>query len=215
MFKETFSISKLFLLSLMLLFILACSFGAAADPTPTAVPTATETEKPPEPTETIEPTETPLPTETAAPPTPAAVGETALGEGFDLTVVDAYERDRIYPGGQYSFTPKAGYMIVDIGMRVQNQSPGTTLSFPWNTVYILEDNGDGWYPLWGSVEYVGSGETMDSMTIGISEYEVDGEELIKMENDAYLRMIFIVKDTNENLLVGIGDSQQVALTLKK
>lgn len=195
--------------------ILACSGGSLA--TPTAVPTVTPTTAPsktPLPTNTPRPTSTPRPTETQI-PTPAPVGEPVLGEGIEITVVDAYDRDRIYPGGSYLYTPNPGYMIIDMGVRIRNLNPGQTVSVPWNQVYVLEDNGDGWYPIWGSSKFVESGKTYDPFSIGISSNQIDGDEIISFENDAYLRLVYIVTDSNQHILFGIGASPKIELTLKK
>ena len=214
--KKMTLFTKLGFLLVLMATALACQAVTGVDVNPVETASATQvvealptaTRLPPTPT----PTQTPLPTQTPF-PTPAAVGERIEGDGIYFTVVDAYQRGRIYPGGAYSYTPNPGYMAVDVGVRIQNQTPGTTITIPWRFVGLVEDNGDGWYPLWGSVKYVASGVEMDAMTIGISEYQVDGDALISLEYDAYLRMIFIVQDTNEHLLFNIGSSPDVELTL--
>ncbi len=207
-------------LILTLAFFMVLTACSSPTPEPTAVP---PTEKPTEkPTETLVPTNTPtpVPTETPIPtetpfPTPAAVGEAVAGDGVEITVVEAYERDRLYPGGEYLYRPNAGYLIIDVGVHIKNMNPGSPISIPWNSVYVLEDNGDSWMPIYGSVEYVSSGESFDPLTIGISSDYVDENGSIETEDDAYLRLIYLVADSNEHILFGIGNSGQVELTLKK
>ena len=212
------TISKISSIILVAVVIMACQIGsfAAATATPaptnTLVPTSTPT---PKPTLTKRPTLTPLPTSTTV-PTPAAVGEPVLlDSNIEITVIDAFDRDRIYPGGEYLYTPKQGYILVDMGVRIRNLNPGKTVSVPWQQVYILEDNGDSWYPLWGSAKMVESDKTIDPFTIGISSNEVDGNELINIENDVYLRLIYIVQESNQQILFGIKNSPQIELALHK
>ena len=104
------TIAKISLIILVAVVIMACQIGsfAAATATPvptnTLVPTSTST---PKPTLTRRPTLTPLPTSTTV-PTPAAVGEPVLDNDIEITVIDAFDRDRIYPGGEYLYTPRQG-----------------------------------------------------------------------------------------------------------
>jgi hypothetical protein len=212
------TIAKISSIILVAVVIMACQIGSFAAvtatpvPTNTLLPTSTST---PKPTLTKRPTLTLLPTSTTV-PTPAAVGEPVLlDNNIEITVIDAFDRDRIYPGGEYLYTPKQGYILVDMGVQIRNLNPGKTVSVPWQQVYILEDNGDSWYPLWGSAKMVESGKTIDPFTIGISSNEVDGNELINIENDVYLRLIYIVQESNQQILFGIKDSPQIELTLHK
>ena len=143
------------------------------------------------------------------------MGDSVSGENVTITVVEAFDRERIYPGGSYSYTPNPGYLIIDMGVRLENLTPGKTVSIPWNQVFVLEDNGDGWYSIWGSLKKVGSGDTYDPFNIGINSEQLDGQELITFDGDVYLRLINIVRESNEHILFGIGDSGLVELTLRK
>lgn len=196
---------------MIIVFILACSGGAAptaeeppAEP-PAAVQPTNTTQPTEQPTNTPRPTSTPMPTETAI-PTPAGMGEPVVGEGIEITVVDAFDRDRIYPGGEYLYTPNPGYLIIDMGVYIRNLNPGQTVSLPWNQVFILEDNGDAWFPIWGKEKVVGSGDTYDPFNIGISSVQLDGDTEISFDGDLYMRIVYIVRDSNEQILFGIGES---------
>lgn len=218
--KNTFpTIVKFGLMIFMTGVITACQFGSFAAATATPVPANT---KPPLPTNTStsEPSPTPPPTSTFPPtatpePTPAAVGEPVIGKDIEITVIDALVRNRVYLGGSYLYVPNPGYLLVDMGVRVKNLNPSKTIFIPWNQIYVVEDNGDSWYPLWGSTKVVASGETYDPFFIGISSIKIDGGGYIRIENDTYLRMIFIVRDSNQKILFGIGTSPQVEITLHK
>ena len=206
---------KAFYLVAVFVLMLVLSACGTATPEPTSTPEPTL-----EPTATLVPTKTPVPTKTSVPtetpfPTPAAVGETVAGVGVEVTVVEAYERERLYPGGEYLYRPNAGYIIIDVGVHIKNLSPGETISIPWNNVYVLEDNDDIWMPVFGSVEYVTDGSSFDPLTIGISSDYVEANDLIEVEHDVYLRLLYVIKDSNEHILFGVGESAQIELTLKK
>ncbi len=195
--------------------ILACSGGsivASATETPSATSTTISTN-----TATPPPTATPRPTKTPF-PTPAPKGVSIKAGDFSFTVVDAVSLRRIYPGGQYLFTPNPGYVILDVGVRLENKTSGEAISIPWENVYITEQNGDSWYPYWGSYKPVESGTEMDPFTIGISSNEIVGTELISFTGDAYLRLVFIVGDNNNQpvpLMFGIGDSPETELLVEQ
>lgn len=191
--------------------VLACSGGGAfvsATETPSATSTPVSTN-----TATPRPTSTPRPTKTPF-PTPAPKGISIDTGDFSFTVVDAVSLRRIYPGGEYLFTPNPGYIILDVGVRLENGKSGEVVSIPWENVYIKEQNGDSWYPYWGSYKPVESGIEMDPFTVGISSNEIVGTERINFTGDAYLRLIFIVGDNNNQpvpLMFGIGDSPETEL----
>jgi hypothetical protein len=188
-------------LGLLAVVILACGLFSPSVASPTATPTQA-----PRDTATPRPTATTRPTETL-PPTPAPVGIPVPGSDIEVTVVDVIARDRIYPGGVYLYTPKAGFQILDFGVKVHNLKPGSTQSIKWSNVYIVEENGDSWYPIWGGAKMVASGATFDPFTIGISEKELVGEDSFQVEEDTYLRLVYIVQsDPPQSILFAIEDS---------
>lgn len=185
--------------------ILAC--GGAPVITATETPAATFT---PEATNTAtpKPTRTPIPTRTPQ-PTPAPRGVPIQGDGFTYTIIDGVSLRRIYPGGEFLYIPDPGYIIIDLGVRLQNDNPGSEITLNWGDIYITEANGDAWLPLWGSSEEVASGTEMDPYTIGISSKIIEGTETTKFKGDLYLRLIFIAGDNNNNpvpIVFGIGYS---------
>src|SRR6185369_6631565 len=194
--------------------ILACGGGAFASvtetPTPSPMPLSTST-KTPKPSATPRPTNTPQPTS-------APLGVSIGAGDFSFTVVNAVSLRRIYPGGASLFSPKAGYMILDIGVRIENEKPGKTVSIPWENVYITEANGDSWYPIWGTSKFVDSGTELDPYTLGISADEISGKDKISFTGDAYLRLIFIVDDNDNQpvpIIFGIGDGPQAEFIVEQ
>jgi hypothetical protein len=194
--------------------ILACGGGALASvtETPTLSPTPLSTS-----TKTPRPTSTPRPTNTAF-PTSAPIGVSIGTDDFSYTVVDAVSLNRFYPGGTVLFTAKAGYMIVDIGVHLVNNDPGKMVTIPWDQVYIAEANGDAWYAFYGTVKEVEGGAEMDPFTIGISHVELDVTEKIEFSGDAYLRIIFLVNDNDNQpvpLNFGIGEAPDAAFIVEQ
>lgn len=204
---------KLFGLLAAALLMLACA-GALAGTveTPAVSPT------PPAPnTATARPTSTPKPTKTPF-PTPAPLGVSIEADDFSFTVIDAVSLRRIYPGGTLLFSPNPGYLIMDIGVRIKNKNPGKTVSIPWENVYVTEANGDSWYPIWGTSKFVDSGTELDPFSLGISSEEINGVDRINFTGDAYLRLIYIVTD-NENqpvpIIFGIGDAPEAEFIVEQ
>jgi hypothetical protein len=201
------------LLSLLAIIILACICGlpdtsdtgqtdSPAQEEPADEPRDTATPRPPTP----KPTETAIPTETLPPP-PVPVGEPVQGSNIEVTVVDVIVRDRIYPGGVYLYSPKAGFEILDFGVKVTNLVSGHTQSIQWSNVYIVEENGDSWYPIWGGAKMVPGGSSFDPFSIGISEQELVGTDTFEVEEDTYLRLIYIVQsDPPQTILFAIEDT---------
>jgi hypothetical protein len=194
--------------------VLACGGGAFASATETATlsptPAATDTATP-------RPTSTPRPTKTSI-PTSAPIGVSITADNFSYTVVRAVSLLRFYPGGKFLFTANPGYMIVDIGVRLQNSNPGKSVTIPWDQVYIAEANGDAWYAYYGTVKEVESGAEMDTSTIGVSDIELDVDTKIEFSGDAYLRMIFLVTDNDNKpvpLNFGIGDAPDAAFIVEQ
>jgi len=196
------------------LLILACGGGSFASvtetPADTNTPEATST-KTPRPTSTPRPTNTPFPTS-------APKGVYVNAGGYSYTVVDAVSLRRLYPGGQFLFSPNPGYMIVDIGVHLQNNKPGTTFAISWSDVYITEANGDSWYAYYGTAKEVDAGTEIDPYTIGISDIEVDVSKTATFTSDGYLRLIFIVDDNDNKpvpLIFGIGNAPDVKLVVEQ
>ncbi|MBL8079024.1 MAG: hypothetical protein JNM55_13755 [Anaerolineales bacterium] len=197
------------------LFMLACVGGglvtsATDTPAPSSTPLATNTA-------TSRPTSTPRPTKTPF-PTSAPVGVSIDAGDYSYTVVKAVSLQRFYPGGKFLFTANPGYMIVDMGVRIQNENPGTAVSIPWEEIYITEANGDSWYVYYGTAKAVEAGKEMDPFTLGISDVELDVTQKIDFTGDAYLRLIFLVTDNDNQpvpLIFGIGYAPDAAFIVEQ
>jgi hypothetical protein len=201
-----------------LLLMLACNVFTGTTPAAEPVDQPTEVEQVPVPSNTpksLEPVNTPEPTatqETLATPTPAPVGVAVRSDSYEVTVIKAVKLDRLYPGGKYSYTPKAGNMIVDVGVKVSNLT-GSQASVKWSNVYVVEETGDAWYPSYGT--YKESGKEIDPFSLGISENTIVGEDVITFKGDIYLRLIFIVADNDPTTFVfGFDDSPLIEITIK-
>jgi hypothetical protein len=201
-----------FLLIIMALLLLACAAVQAATATP--VPTSTSTFTPTvRPSSTPKPTYTPTPTNTPV-PTPADIGDPVSSNGLEFTVIGAVNRDRVYPGGVYLYTPKSGSTFLDVGIKISNSNPGSSKLVLWSDVYVVEENGDTWYPYWSGEKAVTSGKKFDPFTLGIDV--TDGSAHIAIDEDVYLRLIFIVSAGPEKtVLFRIGDSPAVEIAVKK
>ena len=182
------------------LFVLACSVGsiaATATPVPTNTAAATNT-PPPTNTPLPPPTETPVPD----PPTPAPMGSTVQSANFEVKVIAAEKRDRVYPGGKFYFTPAQGYMLVDIGVKVGNLT-SSELPVKWNDIYIMNSNQEWWIPSFGT--FKDTSEDLDPFTIGVSEIEIDPDVEITFAHDGYLRLFYHIPK-GETYYFGFADA---------
>lgn len=198
------------------IFVLACSVVTGAGtsaPEPTTPPKViVNTVVVVRPTATDRPTVAPEPTATIE-PTPAPVGVPVRSGKYEVTVINAVKLERIYPGGKYLYTPNAGDVIVDVGVKVSDLT-GSQVSVKWGNVYVVEPNGDAWYPTWGS--YKESGKKIDPFGLGISDENINGDDLITFKGDIYLRLIFIVTEGDPTVFVfGFDDSPLIEIVVKK
>ena len=205
--------SVIFLLCVVLI-MLACSGGmAAATPTPVPSPSPTLTSTP-----TSIPSITPSPTLTEIPPTitPAPVGVSVKYDSLEITVLSVKNLESVHfgdvAGGWETFyKPLPGKYLIDVGVLVRNLDPGRAVSMDWRNIFIVESNGDAWYPAWGSVRTVNVDKKMDPFTIGLSSTAIDGESAIEFNNNTYLRLIFSVEaDPEQEILFAIGRSPAIA-----
>lgn len=203
------TLKKVLFILLVTFIILACNGGALAA-TATPVPTNTATLVPTS-TATPKPTNTPLPTATLEPPTPAPVGVSVQSEKFEVKVIDAVKRDRVYPGGKFYFTAANGYMLVDIGVKVANISDSALWRVKWGDVYIMNENQEWWYPSWGTFE--DTSDELDPFTIGVSETEINPDLVITLKKTGYLRLFYhIPKD--KTYYFGFDDSPLTEVNFK-
>lgn len=209
--KRNSTFTKALFILFAVIFVLACNaggLGATATPAPTNTPAATNT---PLPTNTPESTATPVePTATLAPPTPAPIGSVIRSDNFEVKVVIAQKRDRVYPGGKFYFTPASGYMMVDIGVKVKNLT-NSPVTVTWNDVYVMNGNGDWWYPSWGTWEK--TSDDLDPFTIGVSEIEIIPESEIVIDNDGYFRLFYHIP-TEETYYFGFFDAALTEIHFK-
>lgn len=194
--------------------MLACGGGAiaAATEAPTLSPTPAATN-----TATARPTSTPRPTATPF-PTSAPLGVSIDSDDYSYTVVNAVSLLRFYPGGKFLFTAQAGYMIVDVGVHLKNKTPGKAVTIPWEEVYITEASGDSWLAYYGTSKAVEAGFELDPYTLGISDIELDTTKKIEFDGDAYLRIIFLVTDSENKpvpLILGIGNAPDSAFIVEQ
>lgn len=205
---------KFVVLTLVVLFSLSCG-ALAPSATPTPAPTAT-----PAPTDTPTPlpTDTPLPTATTE-PTPAPVGSSVKFGNLEVKVLDVVNRESVHFGDVSSgwetfYKPNPGFFLIDVGVLVRNLDSGNAVSLKWKDIYVVEENGDASYPLWGNTKMVSKDGKMDPFSISLSSTDIDGDADVQVDNDTYFRLIFGVKDDpKQTILFGIQDSPKISFNV--
>jgi len=176
-------------------------------------------------TQTARPTNTPVPTSTKTPrptptmpPTAAPIGAVVPQGSLEITLLSALERKTMHIGDVqgryyvYYYAPK-GTRIIDLAVLVHNTDPNRSVKVKWGDVYVVEPNGDSWYPVWAKTKSVAEANLADPFSIGISSEDVDPESVVEFVQDTYLRLVFIVKnDSAAKLRFQVEDSPRIEFT---
>lgn len=183
--------SKLVNVSLFLVLALtACGpgqmFGPSVTPSPTITPTSTATFTP-SPTSTS--TRTPKPTKTLT-PTPAPIGITVRSASYEVTVIKAFELERIYAGGRYGYVANPGHVLIEVHVKVKNLA-SSMAAISWAQIYIKEENGKVQTPFWGNYKAVDHDVVLDAGSISIPTYL---GKSIAFTDSAYLRIVYMIGD---------------------
>jgi hypothetical protein len=208
-----------FAFALVIAFLVsACGEGAAiistVTPAPSSTPEATKTAPEATKTATPQPTSTPRPTATDVPPTPipALKGEAVTNGTIEVTVLDVFRHDRIVPGGTFYYTPKPGYIVINLFVKIKNLGTAT-VSIPWSDVYIIEGD-KAQYPSWAGWQAVSNNEKVAPLSINYDYMK--GADLIVFEHTAYLQAIYLIGDKPEQTIIfRIRDTPPIQLTIKK
>jgi hypothetical protein len=192
--------------------VLACSSGALAA-TATPVPTNTATPAPTN-TATPKPTKTPLPTATLE-PTPAPVGVPVQSESYEVVVSNVRRLDSgVHTGDGYYWSANPGYVFIELEVKVSNLR-SSEASVSWGDIYVVESSGDAWYPNWGGSKAVESGSSFAASSLSVSSID-DGGATISFADDLYLRVIYIVTESDPTtVLFGFADSPKIEVVVKK
>ena len=127
-----------------------------------------------------------------------------------MNVVAFEKRSRVYPGGTYFYDAKPGYMLVDLGVKVTNLT-SSGLDVKWNDIYLMNAENKWWYPRWGT--FKASTNSIDPLTLGVSENKIEPEVFITLDNSGYLRLFYLVTEA-EVMYFGFADSALTELHFK-
>ena len=142
-------------------------------------------------------------------------------DSLEITVLDVINRESVHfgdvSGGWETFyKPLPGKFLIDVGVLVRNLKPGNTVRMTWSNVYVVEANGDAWYPGWGNMRTVSVDKKMDPFTIGLSSTNINGDDAIEFDNNTYMRLIFsVAADPNQDVLFIIERSPVIAFRVKE
>ncbi len=167
---------------------------AAPVTTNTALPASTATR-----TALPRPTSTPRPTATPVPPTatPAQVGDIVADELYEVTIVHIRKLNTVYLDSVYQWVPSPGYLFLEVGVKVKNLIPGSTVNIPWTDIYVIDENGDSWSPGWAGYKPVAAGVNANPKEIIFAELNLNTpSEKVTFKEDAYLRLIWTIEDKN-------------------
>ena len=205
------SYTRVIFLVVLFLFLLACGGGAVAftpTPLPTSTPEATDTSTP-------RPTRTPQPTATEVPPTPTAVpmGTPVSNEEYEVSVVSLRTLNTVYLDEIYQWVPTAGNMFVELGIKVVNLKPGSSVSVPWGDVYVIEEDGGTWYPNWGEFKPVTSGVEISPKSLVFRPLDNPSEQ-VTFDEVVFIRAIYgVARHSPTTLLFGFGEAPLIEVVV--
>jgi hypothetical protein len=189
-------------------FILACGGGAIAlTPTP-APPPATNTIVP-------RPTSTLRPTATDVPPTPTAapMGMPVSTEDYEVNVISMRMLETVYLDAQYHWVPTAGNMFVELGIKVVNLKPGSTVSVAWGNIVVIEDDESTWYPNWGEFKPVASGIEVSPKSLVFRTLDDPAEE-VTFDDVVFIRAIYgVARHSPTTILFGFGNAPLIEVVV--
>src|SRR5262249_31099699 len=106
-----------------------------------------------------------------------------------------------------------GYLVLELRVKEKNLQPAKPVSSFWGNAYVVEENGDTWYPCCAAYKPVASGVDINPSSIVFAELKT-GHEPVNFEATALLRAIWIVKDNNPStVLFGFEDSPLIEVTI--
>jgi len=182
------------------------------------------------PANTLAPTNTPRSTNTSLPPTatevpptptPAPIGAPVVYDSLEITVLDVKNRESVHFGDvsgawETFYKPLQGKFLIDVGVLVHNLIPGQAVHMQWKNVFVVEANGDSWYPGWGNIKTVSVDKKLDPYNIGLSSTQINGDDNIEFDNNAYLRLIFsVAADPEQDILFAINKSPVITFRVSK
>lgn len=211
---------KALFLALTVVFLLACGVSseqltataaAGRAQTQTAAPTRTPT-RTPTPTSTPRPTSTSIPTRTPE-PTPAAVKETVKYNDLEITLLKVITHAQIIVYSYHYYDAKDGYTFIDLMILVRNRGDNagfTTLG----KIYVIDKDGNAWYPFCGGFQAVELEKSFDPMTIIKWDQNSKTDVFIfEAKKDTYLRLFWPVLE-HQDIVFGIEDSPQFTFSVK-
>ncbi len=139
------------------------------------------------------PTPSPIPTATHIPasPTPSKMGYSVRNTNLEIQVVGVEKPYHIYMGKDLVFSPAAGNMFLDLGIKVTKLTD-SEMPFKWSDIYLLDKYQSKWYPVWGAYEKTNM--LLDPFSIEIPQSQVDPkvepDVRIYLGDNGYLRAIF-------------------------
>jgi hypothetical protein len=179
---------------ILIVFSLACSSLTGLSPTVTPENTASglPTNTPNIlPTNTQKPTSTPRPTQTPIPATATAVPMKlpATNTQYEVKVLYASYFAKVFSGG-FEYTPLFfGGKFLDVGIMVRNLLPESSITVPWQNIYIIDSNNEAWYPNFGGFYAPqNKDEKFDPATLYI--YPEDSIENVTFTEVVYIRAIW-------------------------
>jgi len=178
---------------LLSIFVASCGSGQASD---IKVATVTATTIP---TETLTPFPTFTPTATLSPtpsPTPVPVmGDILRSDNWEISIIKAAYRKNFSIAGTV-YTPKPGYMVFDVIVKVNNLNFASNPSTSANNDVVIDAQGKAQLATcWGAHD-VAESQGKDLQELTFVGCQTGNIYTMKIENESYIRFLFTIEDTN-------------------
>ncbi|NWF64170.1 MAG: hypothetical protein HXY38_07685 [Chloroflexi bacterium] len=124
---------------------------------------------------------------------------TVSNKEYEVNVIKVRKLGSVYLDQNHVWQANPGYLFLELGVRVVGKRTGIT-SIPWKNIYVVDQDGNSWYPNWGGYKTASIGEKINPAEIIFAEIENE-KALISFTEAIFLRLIWTVKDNNPSTVL--------------
>jgi hypothetical protein len=134
-------------------------------------------------------------------------------EDYEVNVISMRMLETVYLDAQYHWVPTAGNMFVELGIKVVNLKPGSTVSVAWGNIVVIEEDESTWYPNWGEFKPVASGIEVSPKSLVFRTLDDPAEE-VTFDDVVFIRAIYgVARRSPTTILFGFGNAPLIEVVV--